>query len=133
MKSLKKRSEIRKGEIVERYIDDRWIVNRKVCHGDPQRSFFWRGRLMPLCTRCSGLYYSMIPGIIISIPLYILLDPSPLVPISVFLITQIPWSVDGVTQFYGLRRSNNYLRLTTGIIGGLGWGSTLGFLIYLSI
>ncbi|MGA1822487.1 MAG: DUF2085 domain-containing protein [Thermoplasmatota archaeon] len=131
MKKLARRSEIGKGESVKDYLDDRWWVNRKVCHGDPKRSFYLRGRPMPLCARCSGLYYSIIPGMMISLPLYILFDPSYVFMIAAISLTQIPWIVDGITQYYGLGRSNNYLRLYTGILGGTGWGSFLGYWIYL--
>jgi len=32
----------------------------------------------------------------------------------------IPAGFDGLTQLFGFRESNNYLRLITGLLGGLG-------------
>jgi uncharacterized membrane protein len=34
----------------------------------------------------------------------------------------IPVLLDGLTQFFGFRESNNALRFTTGLIAGLGLG-----------
>lgn len=38
------------------------------------------------------------------------------------MLLLIPTIIDGTTQLKGLRESNNYLRLFTGLIGGLGLG-----------
>ena len=35
-------------------------------------------------------------------------------------ILLIPAAIDGLTQLYGLRQSNNTLRFITGFIGGIG-------------
>jgi uncharacterized membrane protein len=32
----------------------------------------------------------------------------------------IPTTIDGFTQLFGLRESNNYLRFFSGLIGGVG-------------
>ena len=41
----------------------------------------------------------------------------------------IPMALDGLTQFLGLRESNNYLRLVTGLICGLVLGVLFNWLI----
>jgi uncharacterized membrane protein len=43
----------------------------------------------------------------------------------------IPTFLDGLTQFFGLRESNNILRLFTGLIGGVGFAILVKALKYL--
>ena len=77
------------------------------CHQLPSRSFFFRGRQFPLCTRCSGILL----GIALS-PLICAFAPENMY-ISLALIALM--ALDGFTQLKGWRESNNWLRLLTGI------------------
>jgi uncharacterized membrane protein len=75
------------------------------CHQLPERSFFVRGRQVPMCARCTG----MVIGVML-FPLYNkycgwLVSASL---VAIFLI-------DSLTQLCGLRKSNNPLRFMTGI------------------
>lgn len=45
----------------------------------------------------------------------------------------VPAIIDGLTQLMGLRESNNFLRLLTGIMGGLGAAILIKFLKLLII
>ena len=48
----------------------------------------------------------------------------------------IPTFIDGITQFLGLRESNNDLRFTTGLIGGIGLAillKAIKWMIFLSL
>ena len=52
------------------------------------------------------------------------------------IILLIPSAIDGFTQLFEYRESNNTLRLITGILGGLGLGiliKALKYFIYLKI
>lgn len=40
--------------------------------------------------------------------------------ISISFLMVIPTILDGLTQFFEIRESNNLLRVSTGLIGGLG-------------
>jgi uncharacterized membrane protein len=76
------------------------------CHQRHDRSFSCRGRQIPLCARCLG----MLIGPLFA-PLYFSF-PNPWIAvtcISVFLI-------DASTQLIGMRESNNWLRLLTGVV-----------------
>ncbi|MDO5849457.1 MAG: DUF2085 domain-containing protein [Methanobrevibacter sp.] len=86
-----------------------------ICHRLPERSFFWRGHQFPVCARCTGVYLS-----IVTVPLLrmLRLDFQALLILGIILIA--PMAVDGTTQLFRLRESNNYLRLFTGFIGGIG-------------
>ncbi len=94
------------------------------CHRLPERSFFWKGRKFPICARCMGIYIGFI-----AFPLYWFgLEPNWL--IGLLLIA--PTFIDGMTQAMFDRESTNWLRLTTGILAGLGlvtYSSIIGFWI----
>lgn len=81
------------------------------CHRKPERSFFYKGKQFPVCARCTGFYlgYFALPIFTFSIWM-----PSFL---WIFLL-MVPALVDGLTQAYMNRESNNWLRLATGIPAG---------------
>lgn len=97
----------------------KFIINplNYICHRKPERSFHIKGHQFPVCARCTGLYlgiisffiFYFIQGVIHNLFLLIF---------SVVLV--IPCLVDGLTQRYGNRLSNNTLRLFTGLIAGYG-------------
>lgn len=86
------------------------------CHQMPQRSLFIGKWQMPVCSRCLGIGL----GSLLALPAAGLRRPS---------IWQaglmLPMAVDGLTQRYGQRESNNLLRFTTGWLAGFGYMSTL--------
>ncbi|WP_323736016.1 DUF2085 domain-containing protein [Methanosphaera sp. ISO3-F5] len=88
-----------------------------LCHQRPDRSFFFRGHQFPVCARCTGLIIGTIGYCIYSflVPVYYSYN------LLIFaILIQLPYIIDGTTQYMGLRESNNYLRLITGIIGAIG-------------
>jgi uncharacterized membrane protein len=82
------------------------------CHRRKDRSFKMFGYTFPLCARCTGLWLGFGMGLFFRIlGLH--------VP-SVFAIGfMLPLIIDGFTQLFGLRESNNLLRLLTGILFGI--------------
>jgi uncharacterized membrane protein len=88
------------------------------CHGIPERCLVIHGKRMTICARCTGMLIGYLIAIII-IPLILFWKLN----IAIFLIgilLVLPMAVDGLTQLTGKRVSNNPLRLTTGILGGIG-------------
>jgi len=84
------------------------------CHRRPERSFKIRGYTFPLCSRCTGLvagFFGALALFSLSIPL----------PFWLGLALTVPMAVDGATQFFGSRQSNNTLRLLTGFMFTLGF------------
>ena len=71
----------------------------------------------PVCARCTGFYISGIATIIL-----INLFPIPysLTTLLLGIILLIPCAIDGFTQLFDMRESNNTLRFITGILGGIG-------------
>lgn len=88
-----------------------------ICHRRPERSFFYKGRQFPVCARCTGMYITGIASIIL---LNFYPVPYSLTTLIIGIILLIPCAIDGFTQLFEMRESNNYLRLITGLLGGVG-------------
>jgi len=100
-----------------------------LCHRKPERSFFIRGKQFPVCARCTGIYlgYAFFPLFVFNV-IHIGFI------ISVLLV--LPTVIDGFTQAYYKRESNNVLRFVTGFMAGVGTismltiiGKNIGFFI----
>lgn len=92
-------------------------IFKYLCHQRPDRSFFIRGHQFPLCARCTGLVLGTIFFCIYSflVPVFYSIN------LLIFsIIIQLPYILDGTTQYFGLRESNNILRFVTGFIGAVG-------------
>ena len=104
-----------------------------ICHRKPERSFYIKGHQFPVCARCTGFYISLIAYF--THTYYFFVDYN-LFLITFAIILLIPAGIDGLTQFKGQRESNNTLRFTTGLLGGLGLGiliKALKYFIYLKM
>ena len=93
------------------------IFNRNIgvclCHAKVERCFKIRDYVFPICSRCCG--------ILIGIPLsIILLAIGVKLPLLVSALLIAPLVVDGMTQSFTRRYSNNYLRFITGCVFSLG-------------
>ena len=98
-----------------------------MCHQIPERSFFIKGKQMPICARCTGLGIGYICAIAILFLVGLL---------SFFWITLLllPMAIDGTGQLFSKWKSTNYRRLWTGISGGIGIVSficTIGYYVFL--
>lgn len=83
------------------------------CHRKPERSFFWKGKQFPVCARCTGIHIGYI-----SFPLFLFSVFTLNIWWTILLI--LPTYIDGLTQAFFKRESNNLLRVTTGVIAGIG-------------
>ena len=88
-----------------------------ICHRKPERSFFYKGHQFPVYARCTGFYITGIASIIL-INLYPV--PYSLTTLLIGIILLIPCAIDGFTQLFEMRESNNILRFITGLLGGVG-------------
>ncbi|MBS7258251.1 MAG: DUF2085 domain-containing protein [Methanobrevibacter sp.] len=104
-----------------------------ICHRKPERSFFLKGHQFPVCARCTGFYISLI--LYFTYTYFFFVDYNLTVLILAILLL-IPAAIDGLTQLLEYRESNNTLRFTTGLLGGLGLGiliKALKYFIYLKV
>ncbi len=84
-------------------------ICKYLCHQKPERSFFYKQKQFPICSRCTGIVIGAVIGFIIA---------SITAPNFLFILGFIPLIVDGTTQYFGLRTSNNTLRFITGLLCG---------------
>lgn len=84
-----------------------------LCHQKPERSFFWKGKQFPVCARCTGIYLGYL-----SFPLF----NFEIIHLSswISILLSAPTLIDGLTQAFCKRESNNVLRLLTGLLAGVG-------------
>lgn len=88
-----------------------------ICHRIPERTFRVNNYYFPVCSRCTGIYLG---SIIYFIYVYFYYVEYNLWLIILAILMIIPTFLDGLTQYFNLRISNNYLRFTSGVIAGLG-------------
>ena len=123
------RSDITPGNIPPHYLDDRRKLFKIMCHGDPGRCFFYRGKPLPLCARCMGFYIYLTLGLVFSSIIFNMVSVRPLYILILTMVMITPMVIDGYTQYIGMRRSNNLLRFFTGSLGGLGAGLVLPYIL----
>jgi uncharacterized membrane protein len=88
-----------------------------LCHRQEDKCLKILGRSL-LCARCFG--------ICIGVPItYLILLMNIRVPILVSILFVLPLLFDGFSQLFGLRESNNLLRLLTGMLCSVGLLSLL--------
>lgn len=104
-----------------------------ICHRKPERSFFIKGYQFPVCARCTGFYISLMLYFIYAY--YFFIDYNLFLLIIAFALL-VPAGIDGLTQLFEYRESNNVLRFITGLLGGFGLGiliKALKYFIYLKL
>ena len=104
-----------------------WV--RYICHQRPERCFKINGKPMAICARCTGFYSGLLFGIIIPIIFTGIYFIDINLILLMMLVGILPLAIDGGTQFLGIRKSNNYLRLATGLLCGLFLGILFNWLI----
>lgn len=93
------------------------------CHRKPERSFFWRGKQMPVCARCTGIHVGYL-----SLPFFFL--DVVYLNIWVSLLIMVPTYLDGTIQAFTKYESTNIVRFVTGIAGGIGSMSIISIIGY---
>lgn len=101
-----------------------------ICHQKPERCFKYKGKSLPLCSRCLSLYSFLIFGFVISL-IFNLANMFNKKEMLIFVILlNLPLFIDSITQFFKIRESTNILRLITGLFSGLSLGIGLHYLMF---
>ena len=96
------------------------------CHQLSDRSFHICGFQLPLCARCTGIFIGIVLlGPILCSLLALNMYVSLLLVLAIF--------VDGFTQLKGWRKSNNFLRLITGLGFGYAFVSFIFHILQMAI
>lgn len=96
--------------------DKIWVTLMSIfsstCHQKANRSFFLYNYQFPICARCTGLLLGYFLGIIL-----LFIGKIPLTISIAFITTMF---IDWFVQYKGIKISNNYRRLFTGSLCGIG-------------
>jgi len=97
------------------------------CHQIPERTFEAGGYLFSACARDTGIYLGFFFAIIMAFVVYAHQEKKPgdLPPIRyilILLLLAVPFAVDGLTSYLGLRDTTNTIRYFTGLSLGVGIG-----------
>ena len=100
-------------------IDPAWSramspVFRSMCHQRPERSLWFLGAPMVVCSRCAGVYLGVALGVALPLPRRRIRYGRGLVIAAIALAT-----LDVITQDLGLHAPFHPVRLATGLL--LGW------------
>lgn len=131
-KVVLKRSELTPSLTGREYEDDRHWVFRTLfhCHGDPERCFWFRGKPLPLCSRCLSFYTALILGFLLGSAPVLLFDLTSKMVFLIFVASWVPLALDGTAQYLRLTRSTNLRRSLTGGLAGAISGATAAYLLY---
>ena len=105
-------------KLMVREYQDANLILKHICHQYPSRCFYLFGSNMGLCARCFSVYSTIFIFCILSV--FFDMKASLKSKYIIALSLCIPLLLDGITQYYGLRGSNNFLRLFTGFSAGMG-------------
>ena len=94
----------------------------ELCHRMPSRTLWISEIPMGLCSRCSGIYLSLLAILALSFPYKELFQKKY---IKVALVLLLPLILDGTFQLLGFYLSNNTIRLITGLLFGFSVGYIL--------
>jgi uncharacterized membrane protein len=88
-----------------------------ICHQIPQRSLHLAGHQLAACTRCSGVYFGLLAGIL-AYPLWRAIDEVEPIPRFWLFLSLIPMVVDVSINALGIWENTHLSRIITGLILG---------------
>jgi uncharacterized membrane protein len=89
-----------------------------ICHQIPERSFHLFGEQFGVCSRCFGVYFGLLIGILIY-PLWRGMDTVEPLPRFWLFLSLIPITIDWSLTVFGLWENTQFSRVLTGGILGL--------------
>jgi len=92
-------------------------ILKPLCHQWPTRCLWIFGSNTALCSRCLGIFFALLMT-----GLYFGIKGADRIFWKTAILLNLPALIDGYTQLRGWRVSNNYLRLGTGLMAGVGAG-----------
>lgn len=93
------------------------------CHRLESRSIKIFGKQTPICARCSAILFGYL-----AIPF--LFVEHIHISLLIGIVLNLPMIIDGYTQKWKWRKSNNFLRVSTGLLSGFGMSALIVTLAY---
>ncbi len=94
-----------------------YLFFSKICHQMPERSFFIFGKQLPVCSRCTGLYFGFLWGAILY-PFIFKLNRLWIPSRKYLLLASIPVAIDIFIRTFRIAENTFASRFTTGLILG---------------
>ena len=88
-----------------------------ICHQKPERSFYMAGYPFAVCSRCFGVYFGILLGLIVY-PLWRNIDSIEPLPRFWLFLSLVPIGIDWLLGVTGIWDNNHVSRLITGLILG---------------
>ena len=89
-----------------------------VCHQIPERTLHISGHPMAVCSRCFGVYFGLLAGIVLY-PFWRALDETEAVPRFWLFLSLIPITIDWSLTVFGIWENTHWTRFLTGLILGI--------------
>ena len=89
-----------------------------ICHQIPERSFHILEHQFAVCSRCFGVYFGLLAGIV-TYPLWRAIDSIDPLPRFWLLLSLLPISIDWSLGVFGIWDNNHLTRFITGLILGV--------------
>ncbi len=89
-----------------------------ICHQIPSRSFHMLEHQFAVCSRCFGVYFGLLLGMLIY-PLFRSMDEIEPFPRFWLFAAMIPMAIDWSLTFFGYWENTHFTRITTGLILGV--------------
>jgi uncharacterized membrane protein len=90
-----------------------------ICHQLPDRSFHLMGHQLGVCSRCFGVYFGLLAGVL-AYPLWRQIDEIEPLPRVFLFASIIPMVIDWSLTFFGIWENTHASRFLTGLILGVG-------------
>ena len=88
-----------------------------ICHQIPDRSLHLAGHQLAVCSRCFGVYFGLLAGILIY-PLWRSVDEIESIPRFWLFLSLIPIAIDWSLTVFGIWENTQVSRFVTGLILG---------------
>jgi uncharacterized membrane protein len=89
-----------------------------ICHQLPERSLHLGAEQLAVCSRCFGVYFGLLAGLLVY-PLWRSIDDIEPLPRIWLILSMVPIAVDWSLTFFGIWENTHLSRLITGLILGV--------------
>ncbi|MDH3492226.1 MAG: DUF2085 domain-containing protein [Acidobacteriota bacterium] len=88
-----------------------------ICHQLPDRSFHIFGHKLGVCSRCCGVYFGLVLGVLIY-PFFRRINEIDPLPLYWLVLSMIPIGIDWSLTVFGIWENTFFTRFTTGLVLG---------------